>query len=565
MSAATPSRVPLGSPWRPRPRSGMLGAWYLRRFDRRRALLERLGLQPEAFLRILELKLENDARGADGRAKGVLTLGLAVLFATSWLAGFLPGMLLLFVKPPALWWMASVSATLGFLLLLVMLGLYDTLLVDATDVAVIASLPVSDRTLYAARLAHLSFYVALMSLLICFWPMFLGPFGFPWWAVFLGVPLTAALTALFAVGAVALLYALVLRILGPGRFQRASLYAQVAALVLTMVGPQLISRLSILQPLVQAFRPEWALLLPPAWFGGLFSLLLGQHDALTLALAALALLVPLLMLVVALRLASRHFVAALAAGSTGDRAGRARWRRPWSAGLARLVCRGESERTGWLLALPLVRRDRVFVRGAWPGFLGSTLIGVVIFLPLPAHGHALPAGLSLCGLYMCALAFSALLQLMKFSEHARARWLYAVAPVSDAAGLARGAAKALLVCVLLPAQLIASLIGLALGGLERAPLVPAVLATSACVGLFAVPLLVRSLPFTHEQTPGRTNTDAIGPAFLYSFAIAGAATLQTLLCLHWIGAIVLGIVLCVLLPLAWRRLGRLKLDPMPPV
>lgn len=565
MRAVPLARGMLGSPWRPRSRSGLLAGWYLRRFERRRAWLERLGLQPEAFVRILELKLENDARGADGRAKGVLTLGLAILFAMSWLAGFLPAVLVLFAKPPALWWMASVSATLGFLLLLVMLGLYDTLLVDATDVATVAPLPVSDRTLYAARLAHLAFYVGLMSVMICFWPLLFGPFAYPWWAVCLCVPLTAALTALCAVGGIALLYALVLRLFGPGRFQRASLWAQVAALVCTMVGPQLFSRVQLLQPLVKAFRPEWALFLPPAWFGGLFELVQGRSDALTLALAALALVVPALLLFAALRLASRHFVAALSSGTVRDRPGRLHWRRPWSAGLARLLCRGGFERAGWMLALPLVRRDRVFVRGAWPGFIGSSVIGLVIFLPMPGKVRALPSAVSLFGLYLCPLAFAGLLQLSGFSEHARARWLYAVAPVTDATAVARGAAKALFACVLLPAQLLAVLGGLALGGFERTPDLLAVLATSSCVSLFAVPLLVRRLPFTHELTPGRTQTDAIGPAFLYSFAVTGAGMLQMLLCLHWIGRLALLLSLAVLLPLAWRRLERLQLEPMPPI
>ncbi len=557
----------LGSPWHPRRRSGLLAGWYLARLEKRRAWLARAGLQPEAFLRILELKLENDARGIKGQSETTMTLGLAILFALSWLAGLGPAGLGLLITPPPLWWMASVSAALSFLLMLVLLGMYDTLLVDGTDIATIAALPVSDRTLFAARLAHLSFYVVLMSGLICFWPMLLGPFRYAWWAVLVCVPLTAALTASFCVGSVALFYAAILRLLGPSRFQRASLYGQVLAMVLLICGPQVLPRLLSFQPLLDAIKaePRWTLLLPPAWFGGLFELVQGRADARTLALAALALGVPLLLVTLALQLASRHFVTALASGVQGGDASDARWHARWSAPLARLLCRNRAERAGWELALPLVRRDRLFARGAWPSFVGSSLLGIVMFLPMRGRHAELPAGFSVLGLYMCALAFSSVLLLLRFSEHAKARWIFAIAPVEDGAALARGAAKALVCCVLLPVQAGVALLALSLTGFDRAPDAALVVGSSFCVALFAIPHLVRDLPFSHDQTPGRTNTEAIVPALVYSLAVGFAAGVQALASLHWIGQVLLGLLVLVLVPLGWRRLARVELAPLPPI
>jgi hypothetical protein len=560
-------RWPGFSPWSPRKRSTLLVPGYLALLRARRSWLERLGLQSEAFLRILELKLENDTRGATGQPGRTLTLGLALLLGISWASGLVPGLVAVCVEDlSGFVFMALVSLVQSALLLLFLLGMYETLLVESTDIATIAPLPVSDRTLYAARIAHVAFYVGLVSLCTLFLPLCLGPIRFAWWGVLATVPLVALLTALLCLGGISLSYALLLRILGPGRFQRASLVAQVSATLLLMAGPQVLPRIVDWGPLVDAVRahPWVAVLLPPAWFGGLFELVRGAHDPLTLVLAALALCVPLLLLATAIQLASRHFLDSLLCGPAAERPTDTRWPRGLQSLLARRLSGTRAERAGWNLALALTRRDRLFVRGVWPALLGMSLMGCVILLPRHASSrHQLPHEYLGFGAYMCGPAFATMMMMLRFSEHSKARWIYAALPIENPGDLARGAAKCLYFGLLLPVQLVFSLIPLALAGPEALPNLVLVWLATGVLAIGATPMLLRELPFSAEHVPGRMQERNIGPALLYCVATLLAAGLHAAASVTWASQLLFGLVLLVLLRVAWKRLDRIRIGPLP--
>jgi hypothetical protein len=240
-------------------------------------------VDPLAFREILRTRLRLDMRGIPGLQLGgapsggaaghdsFFSFGLALLLSVQWLAGFAPGILAVFRPPPELW-MAAVSATTMGLLGLHLVLTYGALLVDPTDIGVLASRPVSGRTLFAARLAHVSVYLLLSCACLSCFPMFLGCLAYPFWAVLLVVPACVLLSALLTLGLVALFYALALRLAGPARFQRVVFAVQIALTVALMGGVQ------VVLPLPAAHRrridPRAALLVPPLHFGGLFRVVL---------------------------------------------------------------------------------------------------------------------------------------------------------------------------------------------------------------------------------------------------------------------------------------------------
>jgi hypothetical protein len=344
--------------------------------------------------------------------------------------------------------------------------------------------------------------------------------------------------------------------------------AQVSATVLLMAGPQVLPRVVDWSPVVDAFEkhPWIQALLPPAWFGGLFELVRGGHGTLTLVLAALALLVPLLVLVLAIQLASRHFLDALLSGPAAERPAGLRWPRGLQSRIARALSSTRAERAGWNLALALTRRERLFVRGVWPALIGMSLMGSVILLPRHASSrHQLPHEYLGFGAYMCGLALANMMLFLRYSEHDKARWVYAARPIEQAADLARGAAKCLYFAILLPVQLLFSIFPLVLAGPEALPNLVLAWLTTAVLVFGAIPFLLTEMPFTTEHVPARAQERNILPGLVYCFATLLAAGLHAAASFHWASQLLFGLVLLVLLRVAWKRLDRIRVGPLPEV
>jgi hypothetical protein len=187
---------------------------------------------------------------------------------------------------------------------------------------------------------------------------------------------------------------------------------------------------------------------------------------------------------------------------------------------------------------------------------------------LPRHGsarHQLPHEYLGFGAYMCGLAFANMMLLVRYSENANARWIFLARPIENAADIARGAAKSLYFGTLLPVQLVLSIVPLALAGPEALPNLVLVWLTSAVLVIGATPFLLRAMPFSIEHVPARMQEKNVGPALLYSFGTMLAAGLHAAASVHWISQLLFGLVMLWLLRVAWKRLDRIRIGPMPPI
>jgi ABC-2 type transport system permease protein len=540
--------------------------------------LAALGVDPLAFRELLRTRLRLDMRGvpalalgsaAPGAASGkdgFFTFGLALLLAVQWLAGLPAGLLALFKPPPEIW-MAAVSATTMGLLGLQLALSYGSLLVDPTDIGVLSSRPVSGRTLFAARLAHVTVYLLLSCASLSFFPMFLGCLGYPFWAVLLLVPLCVLLSALLTLGLVALFYAVALRLVGPSRFQRLVFAVQIALTALLMGGVQvalpLMRHSHVVQVLVD--RPELRLLVPPLHFGGLFRVVLGEGGPGDGWLAAAALLLPALALALSVVLAGRHFVAGIA-GALAPQAERGvRWPAGWLSALGARLVRSREEHAAFDFALAVSRRDRVFLRQVLPGLIGTGVVGLSLLVPgRMEHGaeRVVPYLVPL-GIYFLAINAPMILEASRFSEHWAARWLFAAAPVSGPRSLLRGAALALLLGWVAPVVLVAGALIAALAGLATLPDVLAALVFCTLLALFGLPALELRVPFTDAPRPNEYDLRNVGVFLLLSGLVVAAGGAHALLrWLHPLAPLALAVPAVLLVPRALRSLDRLvAVDP----
>jgi len=522
--------------------------------QRLRLPLGALGVDFPVFLELLRVRILIDTRQASSQRTGLGAAGVALSLVMTAGAGLLFGALGLLTDGPGPWVLASQSMLLA-LLSLVLFGQLAGLLIDPTDIGVVAAHPVADRTLFAVRLAQVLAYVLAIVFSFTLGNLVPGAFKLPLGPLLTVYPFLALLCGLTTLGATSLLFATCLRLVGPGQFQRVSLWVQVVAGGLFFGGFQL---MQVLRPsLTEGWLESdstWLLLWPPFQYSRAFALACGEVTRFNLLAAGLALALPLASLALTFTLASRYFSAGLSgtlSQDTGDRVG---WGGTWAQRLAARFSRDGEQRAGFSFALALSRREPHFLRGVLPQLIMFQIMAVAMIL---GRHHDVGMGIPMAGVMLMMCLPSVLIQLQG-SATPEARWLFASLPLRDESELMRGGLKAALVFWLgLPALLVSTVLGLLVG---PAALPRIVLAQElALIGaLIFMRMFDLGVPFTR---PVR-----VGAAGMANFGIIMGMGLSSIVFfgVHWLIALhplslAAGLfALALLIRHLWRRLDRLE-------
>jgi hypothetical protein len=521
--------------------------------DRLRRPIERAGVDFEQLRAIVEIKLALDLRSASRSRESFLTGGLVLLMVVAWFAGFPAGAAALFKVSPIMW-MAAVQATVGLLLGFVLLTQYGPMLVDATDLGVMAHRPVSDRTLFAARLVHISVYVVALLLPTMFWPAFLGGFGYPFWAVIVCVPVLSTLTALFVIGLVALMYAVALRVAGPARFQRFALWVQIAVTAMGMGGSQLFPALakSSGMNVADVAQSDAVFFLPPFHSGGCFALVLGDGTSCNVVLSLLALLLPVVAGLLALQLASRHFIAGLAGAFARETKRRAGWTRGLLARFGDRVAKTRVARAGYGYACALARRERMFLRAAWPPLIGLTFAIVGLTLQSLRNDPELARTVLPFTLYCGPPVVVGTVEVSRLAEHAKARWIFGAHPIESSREITGAALLGVLAVSAIPFYGLVTVAALVIAGPARALDIVLALELSILLSLHRIRRLTIMLPFTVVPRPNEMNVANFFVMLGTLLYAVGAAVVHLLVRLHPV-SLVAAIVVAGLLLVRARR------------
>jgi hypothetical protein len=541
-----------GSPWATREEGSLLLAlvgFVAARFG---PLLRLFGVDPRAFRELLHLRVVLALRPSrEASAWG--TAGLALALVMTWVAGLGTGLIALLNEDAALWVVISHSA-LGFLLALMLFQYAAGILVDPSDIAVVAPHPVGDRTVFAVRLAEVAAYLALFTLAFTGGNVLLAVFGQPPLAVLLFYPVLSVVCAASTLGLVALLFALVLCVVGPAHFQRVTLWVQIlggVALFGALQAPRFVhpEQWGLWADELARWRAFW----PPYGYAAWFELASTGHSSAPLAALVAAVLLAPLALLVTFALAARAFLAGLQ-GPLGAPRPRASWPEGRTARTARLLTRTPSERAGFEFAAALSRREPHFLRAVLPQLAMFQFMAlamgfgrhreVAMFLPLSP------------GLLFMLLP-NVLVQAQSTPTPAAAG-LFASAPLASRDEFLRGGVKALLWQWVGAPAVALFCVQLVLVGLEGLPRILLAFELAFAVTLFFAPRYALALPFTRPIRVGETGAQNFGLILVSGLAMAAVWLAHWLLTRHALVQAASSAALALLLVVLWRDLARVR-------
>jgi len=556
-----------GSPWRsrgPDPFTLHASLWIV---DRLRTPIRWLGIEFPIFRLVLEqrLRMESPAQsiraagGARAGAAGSIGLGEALTMGWILLMGLVPGVFALVTRDPLLWMLSGQTLWIFTLALLTVMH-FANVLVDPTDVGVLASRPVDGRTLFATRIAHVLAPVLVYAGCAALVPVFFGLFVLPPLVVLVAYPLATLSSAAFVIGGVTLAIAVALRVVGPARFQRVVFWGQVGGAMLLMIGSQIAPRLMSQFELLEFLegRPWLGFLFPPLAEYGFYRLLSGAGERYDLVFAALVVTLPIGIGVLAMLFVSRSFVAALADSGTLVTARTRGFEPSFFARLGPRVCSTGEACAAYGLALALSRRDRLFLRSVLPMLGMVTAMAVVMMVPRGAD--EVDMEWASAGIYFVLMLGATTFEMSRLSEHPEARVWRRTLPVASEQALMEGSAKALLCGTLFPLLLVISAAMVALLGPDALGDVALALPLAAAALTFTARAFLRGLPFT-DGTRRQTNFDRL-PRFMgLALALGLLIGVHMLVRLHPVSHGLAVVAALLLFRPGWRRLTRWRLEP----
>lgn len=483
--------------------------------DRFRVLFEKMGADYPAMRRILQVKLMMDARRvptlvnkskkqqqdeAEDGNQFLRSLWLYVIFGGLSSVFVLMGDHLLF----------QVSLLFGIIMFMVMTAMisdFSSVLLDIRDRGILATKPVSRRTITMAKTVHIFIYLFFLTGAVAVIPLAVGLFrqGFGFFALML---LELILMDLLIVVLTALLYLAVLRFFDGEKLKDMINYVQIGMTIAITVGYQVLIRLFDFTAMDVVFKPAWwQYLLPPAWVGAAFQTLLHPGEGQAYAgLAALSVVIPLAAFLLYLKLmpALERNLQKLAEPSAkgGQGSGKALRR------LAGLLCSSPQESAFFRFAWSTMGTEREFKLKVYPS-LGFSIVFPFIFL----FSNGLDRGLEgLAGsrtylfIYFSGIMLPTIIMMLRYSSRYKAAWIYRTAPLSGEAPIYKGALLASLVRLMLPLYVVEAAVFAVLFGASIIPdLIVAGLAMQ-CYAILCFMLLRKGLPFSEPfEAAGQQN------------------------------------------------------------
>ncbi|MEQ3338237.1 ABC transporter permease [Clostridium butyricum] len=451
--------------------------------------------------------------------------------------------------------MYSFSIAFGmfmFLVLTAFISDFSNVLLDVRDKNIIGTKGINNKTIVAAKVTHICYYIFLISLALS-WLAIIGMFrfGILTGILFLGELIVADILMIVVT---ALIYLFILRFFNGEKVKDIINFVQIGLTIVMAIGYQFLGRMFNVLDLNIVYKSRiWNLLLPPMWFAApLYAVNGGEINKIIISLITLAFSVPIIAIILYLKNISK-FEDSLSKLNSVRNHEKEKSKEVFYR-FGRWTCRNNEEKAAYNLSVSVMKRERDFKLKAYPN-LGFIIIFPILFIFIFTNNYegikSVPLSMSL-NIYWFILMIPSVLMTLQHSNDYKAAWIYESVFIKDTANIYRGAYKALVVNLLLPLYLVESVIFTVIFGIQVLGILIIVfifllifIATEHIIGKL-------SLPFTTKA--GVVNNGSNLLNILLGMILVGiAATINYFLLSNIIALIVYGIVLLIVALFMWRK------------
>ncbi|WP_394884736.1 ABC transporter permease [Clostridium butyricum] len=535
-----------------------MGEYKLLKFlDKFKGLYTRVGVDYEKMRIILKIKLTLDRRrtstimGSSNKKDEESENSFVYALIMYGIIGAFIGIIILSSSNA----MFSFSIAFGMFMFFVLTSFisdFSNVLLDVRDKNVIGTKGVNNKTIAAAKVTHICYYIFLISLALS-WLSIIGMFrfGILTGILFLGELIVADILMIVIT---ALIYLFILRFFNGEKVKDIINFVQIGLTIVMTIGYQFLGRMFNVFDLNIVYKSRiWNLLLPPMWFAApLYAVNGGEIDKIIIMLITLAFIVPIIAIILYLKNISKFEDSLSKLNSVRNN------EKEKSKGVfyrfGRWTCRNNEEKAAYNLSVSVMKREREFKLKAYPN-LGFIIIFPILFIFIFTNNYegieSIPLSMSL-NIYWFILMIPSILMTLQYSNDYKAAWIYESVFIKDTANIYRGVYKALIVNLLLPLYLVESVIFTVIFGIQ-------VLGILIIVFIFLLIFIVAQhllgklrLPFTTKAGVVDNGSNLLN-ILLGMILVGVAATINYFLLSNIIAMIVYGIALVIVALFMWRK------------
>ena len=501
-------------------------------------IAEMLGASPTQYSYLLEIEKTVEKRALE-RKDGLPQLSLAVTcvfcFIISVLLTFMP-----FLLPMDTFTYALTGITMSMMMIGIWTIPYFDILLSPINYLVIAHTPVSSRTYFLVKLTQIATYTVLLLACLNLMPAIGGiwirgtessPFQFLFPIVYLPVVFMAGL---FTLGVMTTFAGYLTKLYTKKTLRNIAQYAQ---FIFPALFPTIIIIFSHLLPVIPKDKLtatlKWFYALPNGWFAGTVSLALGQIEQDFLILAGLAIASTLFLVLVPLRSIAKSYSEYLS--YLLESGSRQKTKLQVKTPLFARMFRNRTIRAGLCLSRAYMCRDKHILRQFFAS-IGTVIMLVVIFtrdsssyMTWPHHSNAIGFSPGFTGTFYFAgiSVVTGFISPVRYSEHWKAAWILALAPLSAPRDLWRGVQATAFLYIVVPCTLL--MFGIATfiwGILGIFYVLPGLTVLLYFVILYPKPL--SNLPLAEEVVQQQMAFEAVVPIISSLFVIGVFVGIQLL-------------------------------------
>lgn len=450
---------------------------FLNILDKFKGIYTKMGVDYESMRLILSMKLTLDSRrtstvmqnsnsSGDKEEKNSFNKAL-IMYA---IMGIFIGIITMFTFN-TMYKYTIVFGMFMFFILTIFISDFSSVLLDVRDKNIIGTKGVDNKTINAAKLTHICYYIFLTSLALS-WLAIIGSFKS---GILIGVIFILELMVIdiFMVVITALLYLLILRFFDGEKVKDIINFVQIGLTIIMTISYQFLGRMFDIVDINIVYKSNiWNLILPPMWFASpLHAIDGGQINKIIIILIVLALIVPIIAISLYIKNTSKFEDSLSKLNIVKDSEKEKKHSLFYRIG--KWTCRNNEEKAVYDLSSSIIKREREFKLMTYPS-LGFNIVFPLLFIFMYSMDSIseiknISLHMSL-NIYWFIFMVPTLLMTLQYSNDYKAAWIYETAYISDKSNVYKGAYKALLANILLPLYLFESIIFLVIFGIKVLPI-----------------------------------------------------------------------------------------------
>ncbi len=492
---------------------------------------KKLGVDVEQLILILRLKLTLDARKQgiqdttgkksklDSHTQNLIVIGLVGVFS---------GMLM--PLSVDLYYKISVLAGMNlFFLVMYMISDFSSVLLDVRDSTVIMTKPVDSKTMNIARITHISYYMLSMFGALNAVSFVLGTAKHGILFAFTMILMMFFMSFLI-IFITTILYGLLLKFFNGEKLKDVLNVLQIILSVITIVGYQVLGRMFEFVDMHMTINIKWwSYLLPSAWFGGLFKIIVEKNTEFSYVLMAiLSITIPIILGVILKVLILPKYEVYLTKLSVEGTllVKKKNILSHFKQFIMKKIAKDNIELAFMEFTDANLTRDRKLKLMIYPNHVLGLVFPFIMLFNIFSTGESFAKTLveikgssSFLMMYLASMFLIMNFDFLKYSSNANAAMIFDSFPIKNKVVFYRGAIKTYYLKFILPAMVLISLIFLAVFGIEVLSGILLINVMTFFAIILKGLLAGTFVPFSIEI--GTTGNRNFGEAFIF-FGIIGA-------------------------------------------